>query len=232
MFTLFINDLPDGISSYCKKIADDTKLYDLTSNCLYLQSDIDRLQQWSDNWNLYFNADKCKIMHLGKTNPKFEYVMRLKNDELVVINKCTDEKDLGVIFDYKLSFDTHIQHAINRANRMLGIIRRTFTFLNKITLLNLYKALVRPHLEYGNEIWFPLLKMQSAAIEKVQRRTTKLLREVCTLNYKDRMVSLALPSLKYHRLRGDIIDIITVYKLLNGLVEVDWQTFFTLSKSD
>ena len=161
-------------------------------------------------------------MDLGKTNPKFEYVMRLKNDELVVINKCTDEKDLGVIFDYKLSFDAHIQNAINRANRMLGIICRTFTFLNKITLLNLYKALVRPHLEYGNEIWFPLLKRQSAAIEKVQRRTTKFLREVYTLNYK-------APSLKYRRLRGDMI---TVYKLLNGLVEIDWQTFFTLSKSD
>ena len=46
-------------------------------------------------------------MHLGKTNPKFEYVMRLKNDEFVIINKCTAEKDLGVIFDYKLSFDAH-----------------------------------------------------------------------------------------------------------------------------
>ena len=78
----------------------------------------------------------------------------------------TDEKDLGVIFDYKLSFDARIQNAINRANRMLGIIRRTFTFLNEITLLNLYKALVWPHIKYGNEIWFPLLKRQSAAIEK------------------------------------------------------------------
>ena len=75
--------------------------------------------------------------------------------------KCTEEKDLAVIFDKDLIFDTHsVQSAINKANSMLGIIRRTFSFLNKDILLQLYKTLVHPHLEYGNVIWHPVFKRQ------------------------------------------------------------------------
>ena len=37
------------------------------------------------------------------------------------------EKDLGVIFDKDLSFHTHIQQSINKANQMIGLIKRTFT---------------------------------------------------------------------------------------------------------
>ena len=62
-------------------------------------------------------------------------------------------------------FDTHVQSVINKANSMLGIIRRTFSFLNKDILLQLYKTLVRPNLEYGNVIWHPIFKRQSVAIE-------------------------------------------------------------------
>ena len=66
---------------------------------------------------------------------------------------------------------------------MIGLIKRTFTYLNKDILLKLYKSLVRPHLEYGNIIWYPLLKRQSKAVEKVQRRATKLLKECKNMTY-------------------------------------------------
>ena len=45
------------------------------------------------------------------------------------VGKCEEEKDLGVIFDKYLSFDAHIKNSINKANSMIGIIRRTFTFI-------------------------------------------------------------------------------------------------------
>ena len=69
-------------------------------------------------------------------------------------------------------------HIVNKANQMIGIIKRTFTFLDKDILLKLYKAIVRPHLEYGNTVWFPRLKRQSIVIEKVQRRATKPIYEI------------------------------------------------------
>ena len=65
LFTIFINDLPEWVSSNCTILADDTKLYNVTANCVQLQDDIDHLQKWSEMWNLYFNADKCKVIHVG-----------------------------------------------------------------------------------------------------------------------------------------------------------------------
>ena len=76
-------------------------------------------------------------------------------DQEFKIAKCEEEKDLGVTFDKNLLFDRHIMHIVNKANQMIGILKRTFTFLDKDSLLKLYKAIVRPHLEYGNTVWFP-----------------------------------------------------------------------------
>ena len=53
------------------------------------------------------------------------------------IAKCEDEKDLRVTFDKNLLFDRHIMHIVNKANQMIGIITRTFTFLDKDILLKL-----------------------------------------------------------------------------------------------
>ena len=69
------------------------------------------------------------------------------------IHQCTEEKDLGVTFDSALSFDEHIQKVINKANQMMGLIKRTFVHLDKEIFIKLYKALVRPHVEYGNTLY-------------------------------------------------------------------------------
>ena len=183
LFTIFINDLPDWVNSNCKIFADDTKLYSESAKCLQLQNDINELQKWSAKWNLFFNADKCKVMHFGRNNAKYNYTMKLNDNEIMNVINCEEEKDLGVIFDSKLSFDAHVQCVISKANRNIGIIRRTFRYLSRKSFIQLYKSLVRPHLEYGNTIWFPCLKRQSSSIEKVQRRATRFLFERNTYNY-------------------------------------------------
>ena len=63
------------------------------------------------------------------------------------------EQDLGIIFDPTLNFDIHINNIIKKANQMIGIIKRTFSYLDKEIFCKLYKSLVRSHLEYGNVIW-------------------------------------------------------------------------------
>ena len=73
--------------------------------------------------------------------------------------------------------------------------------------LKLYKAMVRPHLEYGNLIWHPYLKRQSIAVERVQRRATKILKECKQMSYAERLEHLKLPSLKSRRLRNDLIEV-------------------------
>ena len=224
LFTIFINDLPDEIECSCKIFADDTKIYNTTDNKNKLQRDLDKLIEWSDKWNLYFNASKCKVVHYGNKNPNYSYDIKNKNDSVTLLTS-DDEKDLGVTFDGELKFDKHIGNAIAKANRMIGIIKRSFTFRDKDTITRLYKTLVRPHLEYGNVIWHPLLKRQSISIEKVQRRATKLVKGIGHLSYEERLKQLQLPSLKFRRLRGDLIQ---TYKIFNKIDNIEKDHFFTL----
>ena len=78
LFLIFINDLPDIATLTTKLIADDTKLYHpITSpdDQQILQEDIDKLWEWSEKWQLPFNANKCKIIHYGRNNPRYEYMI-------------------------------------------------------------------------------------------------------------------------------------------------------------
>ena len=226
LFTLFINDLPDNLSSTCKIFADDTKMYNTPQNQKDIQDDLNRLTDWSKTWKLFFNTSKCKVLHVGKSNPKYKYTMEQEGDETEV-QECTQEKDLGVVFDNKLKFDLHVQSAINKANKMTGIIKRTFSFLDIPSFMRLYKAMIRPHLEYGNIIWSSSnLIRQSKAIENVQRRATKLLPAIKDLTYEARLRALKLPSLKSRRLRGDLIQ---TYKIINQVDDVDTNHFFKMA---
>ena len=204
LFTVFINDLPESLSCYCKIFADDTKIYNKATNGDLIQEDLKSLQRWSDTWNLYFNVAKCHVMHIGARNTQREYSMKLGKD-VQKISVCETEKDLGVTFDKDLSFDPHIDRVVKKANQMIGIIKRTFSYLDRDTFLKLYKAFVRPHLEYANVIWNPYLKRQSEKIEEVQRRATRLLKECKEMKYKERLDYLNLHSLKGRRVRGDLL---------------------------
>ena len=222
LFTIFINDLPDVMKSTCKIFADDTKLYNFSKNSITLQNDLTNLQIWSETWQLYFNTDKCHTLYLGRNNPKNPYYMN-QGDRQTEIATNDTEKDLGVIFDTTLKFDHHITNSINKANKMLGIIRRCFKYLDNESFLYLYKSIVRPHLEYGNIIWYPKLIKQSVAIERIQRRATKMIPKLSKLPYKNRLESLKLPSLKSRRVRGDLIQ---TYKIFNNIDDLEVATFF------
>ena len=228
LFTIFINDLPNDIISPCKIFADDTKIYNSADNKDIIQEDLESLQDWTDRWNLYFNTSKCKVMHLGKNNPKNEYHMQ-KDGDKYILTDCDEEKDLGVTFDKDLNFNRHIQACTSKANQMIGVIRRTFINIDKDIFTKLYKAIVRPHLEYGNLAWHPLFKYQSIEIEKVQRRATRLVRSCKNLNYDDRLNHLKIHSLKGRRIRGDLIE---TYKIYNNLEGINWNDLFTTNDSN
>ena len=89
--------------------------------------------------------------------------------------------------------------------------------------------MVRPHLEYGNVIWYPRLKRQSIAIERVQRRATSLLQECTHMSYTDRLHYLHLHSLNGRRIRGDLIE---VYKIFHAHIGLQWDHFFEAAKTD
>jgi len=144
----FVNDMPNIVHSSIQMFADDTKIYrEIISQheFVILQQDLNLLQDWTHLWQLKFNAEKCKVMHLGQSNDKYAYYMQQENNQLQL--DATDlEKDLGVYVDTGLTFSTHCDKAVNKANKILGLIRRSYTFLDLTTMKLLFTSIVRPHL--------------------------------------------------------------------------------------
>ena len=105
-----------------------------------------------------------------------------------------------MIIDNKLSFDKHIAEKVNKANSVVGSIRRSFEYLDKDTFKKLYTALVRPRLEYANTVWNPYKKKDIITLENVQRRTTKMVLGLGDRSYEDRLKDLKLPTLTYRRI--------------------------------
>ena len=101
-----------------------------------------------------------------------------------------NEKDLGVIIHSELKFHKRIAVAINKASRMLVLIRATFTRPDESTLPRLYITRVCPHLEYGNVIWSPRYKLDMKEIEMIMRRSPKLVLNLRNVPYNERLVSL------------------------------------------
>ena len=105
-------------------------------------------------------------------------------------------------------------------------MKRAFTDLNNDVFLKLYKAMVRPIMEYANTIWGSHFLLDKRRLERVQRRATKMIPSLNDKSYQHRLTSLDLPSLTYRSTRGDLSFL---YKLINGYFNLDFSTFLTLS---
>ena len=147
------------------------------------------------------------------------YLYSRKEDgslEKVQLEQTEVEKDIGVYVDQKLSFQEQITNKTNKANSTMGIIRRTFDHLDRKTFTQLYKNLVRPHLEVSNSAWVPYKKQDIELIEAVQRRATRQIHGYSQMQYEERLRLLGLPTLTFRRLRGDMIE---TYKILPGVYD-------------
>ena len=117
---------------------------------------------------MFFHTKKCKHLHIGNNYPDTKYSMSLDQDE-TAIKGVTSEKDLGVTFDEKLIFKEHTSKKVALANRNLGLIFKSFTYISREMFQDLYKSSVRPHLEYCTPVWSPMFKKDSIVLENVQK---------------------------------------------------------------
>ena len=223
LFLIYINDMLTGISSSGKLFADDSKLFrEIRSiaDRIALQEDLTKLQEWSQKWLLKFNEEKCKVMHIGRSNPHYDYQINNKT-----LEETTEEKDLGIFVTPDWKSAAHVAKVAAKANSMVGRINRAFNYMDVDMFKAIYPSMIRSHMEYAAPAWSPHLKKDINLLEQVQRRATRLVQGLSNSTYEHRKSVLGLTSLEDRRIRGDLIE---VYKIMHGFEKVQRAKFFIL----
>ena len=138
-----------------------------------------------------FNKAKCKVLHLGRGNPKHKY--RLGREW---IESSPEEKDLEVLVHEKLDMSHQCVLAANKANRILDCVKRSVASRLREVILPFCSALVRPHLESCVQPWSLQHRRDMDLLEQVQRRATKMIGGLEHPSCEERLRELGLVSLR------------------------------------
>ena len=136
-------------------------------------------------------------------------------------------RDLGITIDSKLSFNEHIDDITSKSSRRIFHLIKALPRLTPNLYVRLYNAYVLPILEYGSVIFNPIQKGQIERLEKPQRLFTKILsqrRVIPDSDYTGRLKVLKMHSLEYRR---TMLDLIHVYKILFGFINIESSQFFS-----
>ena len=188
LLKLKAHGLGDSITDWIEQWLTDRRQRVVVENYL------DRLVKWSEKWQMLFNFGKCKCLHTGHGNLDVNYKM---GD--TVLGTTVKEKDLGVTISTDMKVSEQCGIAASKGNQILGFIRRNITYKGKKLIIPLYKAIVRPHLEYCIQAWRPYRKKDIDTLERIQRRATKMIPELRDLSYEERLKECGLTTLETRR---------------------------------
>lgn len=221
LFTIYINDVDSCFhNSNHLLYADDTKIFRVIStsdDCLKLQSDLQRFEQFCLKDQLFLNPDKCyTISFTRKRNPiKHDYILSGK-----ILKRVNVIKDLGVLLDAELRFDVHIDSIASRAYKQLGmILRLARPFKKPFTYKVLYYSFVRSVLEFASVVWNPQYTVHIDRIEGIQNKFLK------SLDYRTGHVFVDYTTTSdRHKIfplgkRRDYLDTIFLYKIINNVID-------------
>ena len=221
LFLIYIDDISTLALSESSKLslyADDMLLYKTissTADYAELQQDIDLIYSWSTANLMTFNVSKCKCM----------LVSRRRNTDCPPINLNLNDhqlenvqtyKYLGLLLSSDLSWTHHIESTCTKARKLLGLLYRQFSNNTDPTVMvKLYLSLVRPHLEYGAQVWHPYTAKDTHTLEKVQQFGLRICTRHWNSSYQDLLDIFQLPSLENRRL---FLSLSTFFKIIHNLI--------------
>ena len=126
-------------------------VHDVNASARELNDDLKKINKWAFQWKMSFNPDPSKQAQEVIFSCK---IKKLPHPSLVFNNnnvlQTSSQKHLGVTLDVKLTFDEHLNNVLNKVNKTIGLLRKLQNLLSRLTLITIYKAFVRPHLDYGD----------------------------------------------------------------------------------
>ena len=161
---------------------------------------------------MHFTLEKCHVLHVGAANQEENYSLLGST-----ISSVDQKSDLGFVITVDLKSSAQCIAAEQKEQKILGDIKRVFRFRNNQTVLALYRALVRPLLEYGAQFWSPIRQVDVEHLEKVQARATKLVLSIRHKGYQRREADFGLFTLGQTRLRGLLNETFKILRSFNGL---------------
>jgi hypothetical protein len=132
------------------------------------------------------------------------------------------------MFDTKLSFSEHCNSVANKGFMRANMLLKCFYTRDRDLLIKLFNTFVRPILEYNSPVWSPHMAKDITVIERVQKHFTKNLQGLNNLPYMQRLAILKQPTLESRRSRADLIYL---FKILSGLVDVNLKKYFVQSSN-
>ena len=158
LFLIYINDLPDNLSTNAKLFADDASLFsvvhDIATSSCDLNYDLNRVREWAFHWKMSFNPETSKQAQeviFTRKRQKKDYSPLYFNDSFVK-ETCTQQY-LGMLLDFRLDFKEHWKSLLKKAKKTVSLLRKFQTILPRPTLLTIYKCFVRTLLDYGDIIY-------------------------------------------------------------------------------
>jgi hypothetical protein len=164
-----------------------------------LQNDIDRITEWGNRNDVKFNPNKTKVIMINLLRTPLDPELKMKGVRLGL----EDHLDvLGIEITQSLSWKSHILSLVGSAARKLGALSRTTQFFTARQLAEIYRANIRPCLEYCSHIWGGSSSVWM--LEKVDRRARRLigdpivLRSLQPLQHRRNVAALAIFFRIYH----------------------------------
>ncbi len=139
-----------------------------------MQKDLDVLHEWSRTWDMEFNAKKCHVLKMGKSERRPEWIYKMGEE---VIKRNEHERDLGVIVQDNLSPEKHINNIFGDAYGMLRNVRTAFNYMDKDTMRKILITMIRPKLEYAVVVWSAHKKKHIRKLERIEKIATTLVPE-------------------------------------------------------
>ena len=232
LFLIFINDIVTDIDANIRLFADDTSLSLIVDSpmntALVLNSDLDKISRWAQNWLVTFNPAKTVSMTISRKPVKVQHPPLLMQNH--VISELSSHKHLGVFLSADCSWSSHIEYTKKKAWLRINILRSLKFVLDRRTLKILYLTFIRPLLEYGDILFDNCSARDKHELDMIQNEAARIVTGATRLVSLDKLYNdLCWESLSTRRLNHKLVFI---YKIRNGMSPAYLSSILPLRHTD